>query len=145
MRAVVQRVRQASVTVDGAVRGAIGPGLLILVGIAEGDTEAQAAALAEKLVHLRVFADDAGKMNRSLIDIGGECLIVSQFTLLGDVSRGRRPSFDRAAKPDDARRLYQAFVDAVALTGLRVATGEFQAHMQVSLINDGPVTLICDT
>lgn len=144
MRAVIQRVQHASVTVDGKVCGAIGAGLLVLLGVAEGDTEKHAAELAAKLVHLRIFSDEAGKMNRSLIDTGGECLVVSQFTLLGDTSRGRRPSFDGAAKPDIAVRLYRALVDAVALTGVRVATGVFQAHMIVTLVNDGPVTLICE-
>lgn len=144
MRAVVQRVREASVTVDGAICGAIGPGLLVLLGVAASDTEKHAATLAKKLAELRIFADESGKMNRSLLDTGGECLVVSQFTLLGDTSRGRRPSFDAAAKPDHALRLYHAFVEALSLTGVRVATGVFQAHMLVSLINDGPVTLICE-
>lgn len=144
MRAVVQRVREASVTVGGTVCGAIGPGLLVLLGVASGDTEKHAATLAKKLAELRIFADESGKMNRSLLDTGGECLVVSQFTLLGDTSRGRRPSFDAAAKPEHAQRLYHAFVDALSLTGVRVATGVFQAYMLVSLINDGPVTLICE-
>jgi D-tyrosyl-tRNA(Tyr) deacylase len=145
MRAVVQRVLHASVSVDGTVRGEIGPGLLILLGIAAGDTGKNAADMAARLVHLRIFSDEAGKMNRSVADIGGECLVVSQFTLLGDTSRGRRPSFDRAAKPDEARRIYDAFLESLALSGIRVAAGVFQAHMHVQLLNDGPVTLICET
>lgn len=145
MRAVVQRVLHAAVSVEGTVRGEIGPGLLILLGVAEGDSEKNAAAMAAKLVHLRIFADEAGKMNRSVVDIGGECLVVSQFTLLGDTSRGRRPSFDGAAKPAAALRLYREFVEAISLTGIRVATGVFQARMQVNSINDGPVTFICET
>lgn len=144
MRAVLQRVLQASVSVDGTVRGAIGPGLLVFLGVGAGDTAQQASALAAKIVQLRIFADDSGKMNRSLLETGGECLVVSQFTLYGDTSRGRRPSFDGAARPEDARRLYEAFVEAVALTGVRVATGVFQAHMLVTSVNDGPVTLLCE-
>ena len=145
MRAVIQRVREASVTVDGVVRGSIGEGLLVLLGVAEGDTEKQASDMAAKVAHLRIFADEAGRMNRSLLDKRAECLVVSQFTLLGDTSRGRRPSFDQAAKPEEAIRLYQAFIDSLSLTGIRVATGVFRAHMHINLVNDGPVTLICDT
>lgn len=140
MRAVVQRVSRAEVRVDGAVVGAIGPGLLVLVGVAPGDGPAQVAWMAEKIENLRIFADDAGKMNRSVRDVGGGVLVVSQFTLYGDASRGRRPSFVGAALPDVARPLYEALADRLA-----AARGVFGAHMEVEGVNDGPVTLLLDT
>ena len=145
MRAVVQRVSEASVTVDRERIGEIGAGLLVLVGVAEGDTETDAAYVAEKVVNLRVFEDGAGKMNRSLLDVGGELLAVSQFTLLGDARKGRRPSFIDAAPPDVGNRLYEAFCAAVRETGVRVATGKFQAMMDVALVNQGPVTILIDS
>lgn len=145
MRAVVQRVRRASVTVDGAVVGAIEDGLLVLVGAAKGDTDADAIALAEKVCRLRIFADDAGKMNLDVSQIGGAVLAVSQFTLLGDCRKGRRPSFFPAEHPDLARPLFDRFVAAVEALGLRCPTGIFGADMAVELHNDGPVTLLIDT
>ena len=140
MRAVVQRVASARVTVDGAVVGAIDAGLLVLLGVAPGDGPAQVGWLAEKLANLRIFPDDAGKMNRSVRDTGGGVLVVSQFTLYGDASRGRRPSFVGAAPPELARPLYEALADA-----LGAQRGVFGADMQVALVNDGPVTLVIDT
>ena len=145
MRAVIQRVSQARVEVAGELIGAIGPGMLVLLGVAEGDTQADAAQLAEKIAGLRIFEDDAGKMNRALADVAGQMLVVSQFTLLGDCSKGRRPSFIAAAAPELAERLYEAFVAAVRTKGIETHTGRFRANMQVSLVNDGPVTLILDT
>jgi len=145
MRAVLQRVREARVEVDGQITGAIGPGLLILLGVAKGDDEAAAQWLVDKITGLRIFEDDAGKMNRSVADCAGALLVVSQFTLYADTRKGRRPSFDAAAPPEDARRLYECFVEKAKATGLHVDTGIFQADMQVHLINDGPVTLICDS
>ena len=145
MRAVVQRVSEASVRVDGRVVGRIGPGLLVLLGVGRGDGEADVGLLAEKVVHLRIFPDDAGQMNRSVLDAGGELLVVSQFTLYGDVRKGRRPAFDGAAAPDAARGLYEAVVRELRSSGLPVATGEFQAMMQVELVNDGPVTVLVDS
>jgi D-aminoacyl-tRNA deacylase len=145
MRAVLQRVTQAKVEVDGAVTGEIGAGLLILLGVSKTDTAADAEYLAEKIAGLRVFSDDAGKMNRSVLDAGGAVLAVSQFTLYGDCRKGRRPSFDLAAPAEQARALYEHFVAAVRRAGVRVETGIFQAHMAVSLINDGPVTLILES
>lgn len=145
MRAVVQRVTYAKVEVEGAVTGEIGPGLLVLLGVGRGDSAAQAEFLASKITQLRIFSDDAGKMNRSLIDTGGALLAVSQFTLYGDCRKGRRPSFDNAAPPEVARELYEHFCEAVRAAGVHVATGVFQADMQVSLTNDGPVTLIVET
>jgi D-tyrosyl-tRNA(Tyr) deacylase len=126
------------------VVGEIGPGLLILLGVAKPDTVADAEALVEKILNLRVFPDSAGKMNRSLLDTRGELLVVSQFTLYGDCRKGRRPSFDAAAPAEQARELYEAFVDLARRSGLRVETGVFQAHMDVSLVNDGPVTLMIE-
>jgi len=145
MRAVIQRVSQAKVEVDGAITGEIGAGLLVLLGACRGDTTAEADFLAEKIVNLRIFSDDAGKMNRSLLDTGGALLAVSQFTLYGDCRKGRRPSFDQAAPPEEARALYEYFVGVLRRLCPRVETGVFQAHMQVSLVNDGPVTLIVES
>ena len=145
MRVVIQRVTRAAVTVDAVTVGETGPGLLILLGVAVPDTEADAHFLADKVLHLRIFNDEAGKMNRSVRDINGGLLVVSQFTLYGDCRKGRRPSFDAAAPPEHARALYEAFVQMLRASGLPVATGVFQAHMAVSLVNDGPVTLIIDS
>ena len=145
MRALVQRVSRASVTIDGKVHGAIDKGFLVLLGITEGDTEADARYLADKCVGLRVFTDENDKMNRSLADVGGGLLVVSQFTLYGDCSHGRRPSFIAAARPDTAIPLYECFVVRCRESGLPVETGEFGAHMEVELLNDGPVTLWMDT
>ncbi|MBE7544770.1 MAG: D-aminoacyl-tRNA deacylase [Bryobacteraceae bacterium] len=145
MRAVVQRVSEANVTVDGRVTGAIGPGLVVLLGVGREDGEAQAVWLIDKILGLRIFEDEAGKMNLSLLETGGALLVVSQFTLYGDTRKGRRPSFDAAAPPQDARRLYEFFVDTARRRGVQVETGEFQAMMRVSLVNEGPVTLICET
>jgi D-aminoacyl-tRNA deacylase len=144
MRAVVQRVRSARVTVEGAVVGEIGKGLLVLLGITHGDSSEQASWLAEKVVGLRIFEDDAGKMNHSLDEVGGAMLIVSQFTLYGDCRKGRRPSFVEAAPPEVAVPLYEGFIRAVQALGVTVGTGRFGAMMQVELVNDGPVTLIVD-
>lgn len=145
MRAVVQRVTRARVDVDGTTAGEIGPGLLVLLGVAKPDTPADAEFLAAKIAGLRIFEDDAGKMNRSLLETGGAMLVVSQFTLYGDCRKGRRPSFDSAAPPAQARDLYEHFVAAARQTGVPVETGIFQAHMAVSLTNDGPVTLIIES
>src|SRR5579863_9257115 len=145
MRAVIQRVSQARVKVEGSVLGEIGPGLLALLGVAKPDTAAAAEFLAEKILNLRVFPDDAGKMNRSLLDTGGALLVVSQFTLYGDCRKGRRPSFDAAAPAEQARALYEHFIEAARRSGLQVETGVFQAHMDVALVNDGPVTLMLET
>jgi len=145
MRAVVQRVSQASVRVEDALVGEIGCGLLVLLGVARGDTVADADALAEKIVNLRVFGDAAGSLNRSLLEVGGELLAVSQFTLLGDCRKGRRPGFSDAAPPDEARALYERFVAAVQAAGPRVACGVFRAMMDVALVNQGPVTLLLDS
>ncbi|PZR00068.1 MAG: D-tyrosyl-tRNA(Tyr) deacylase [Cereibacter sphaeroides] len=144
MRAVVQRVAQASVAVDGKVIGQTGPGMLILVCAMQGDAEAQADQLAAKIAKLRVFKDEAGKMNRSVRDIGGSALVVSQFTLAADL-RGNRPGFSTAAPPDEGRRLYEYFAARMQAEGVPVETGEFGADMAVSLINDGPVTIWLDT
>jgi D-tyrosyl-tRNA(Tyr) deacylase len=145
MRAVVQRVRESSVTVDGKIAGKIGPGLLVLLGVKKQDTTAEADYLAEKIANLRIFEDDAGRMNRSLLEIGGEMLVVSQFTLYGDCRKGRRPSFVEAADPEQANTLYEHFVGEVRRKGITVATGQFRAMMAVSLINDGPVTVIVES
>jgi len=144
VRAVVQRVRRASVSVAGETVGAIGPGLLALVGVTHGDDPASARKLASKIAHLRIFDDDAGVMNRSVLDAGGEVAVVSQFTLYGDASRGRRPSWIDAARPEHAEPLVTAVVDALRELGLTVATGVFRADMQVELLNDGPVTLLIE-
>jgi D-tyrosyl-tRNA(Tyr) deacylase len=141
VRALIQRVRRASVTVDGEVVGAIGVGLLVLVGVTHTDDDAAAARLASKVAHLRVFDDAAGTMNRSLLDVGGQALVVSQFTLYGDARKGRRPSWGDAAPPEHAEPLVAAFVTALGGEGVAVATGRFRAAMQVELVNDGPVTL----
>ncbi len=145
MRAVVQRGSSAKGTVDGELVGEIGPGLLVLLGVAQGDTEQDANYVAEKIVNLRIFEDKAGRMNRSLLETGGAMLAVSQFTLLGDVRKGRRPSFTDAAPPEDGKRLYERFCDAVRQFGARVQTGRFQATMDVALVNDGPVTILLDS
>lgn len=145
MRAVIQRVSQASVSVDGAVVGRIGTGLLVLLGVARGDDEAAAEYLAEKTAGLRIFEDDTGKMNRSVAEAGGSVLVVSQFTLYGDVRKGKRPSFDRAAPPEPANRLYEHFVAQLRAAGIQCETGRFQAMMDVELVNDGPVTILLDS
>ena len=145
MKAVVTRVKQASVTIDGAVSGKIGPGLLILLGVGPEDTEAHCKKLAEKILGLRIFTDEAGKMNRSLADIGGSVLVVSQFTLYGDCRKGRRPSFTGAAAPELADRLYELFLQQCRQLGFEPQHGQFGADMQVESVNDGPVTLILDT
>jgi D-aminoacyl-tRNA deacylase len=145
VRAVVARVRRARVEVDGAVTGEIGTGLLVLLGVAREDTAAAADYLVEKILHLRIFADDAGRMNRSLLEVGGGLLVVSQFTLLGDTRKGRRPGFDAAAPPEMARGLYEYFVEQARERGVPVACGVFQAYMQVESVNDGPVTFVCDS
>jgi D-tyrosyl-tRNA(Tyr) deacylase len=144
LRAVVQRVSSGSVTVDGKISGEIGVGMLVLLGVAHSDTESHADRLAEKLAHLRFFKDDAGKMNLSCLDIGGEALVVSQFTLYGDCRKGRRPSYTDAAEPEKAERLYGYFIEKMRGYGLKVASGIFGAMMKVSLVNEGPVTLIVD-
>ncbi|MDA1191591.1 MAG: D-aminoacyl-tRNA deacylase [Candidatus Poribacteria bacterium] len=145
MRAVVQRVSRASVTVEDAIVGEIGVGALVLLGVAEGDTDEDVAYLSDKIANLRIFPDDESRMNRSLLDIGGEALVVSQFTLYGDCRRGRRPSFTEAAKPDAAVALYESFCANLTERGVHVERGVFQAHMDVSLVNDGPVTILLDS
>lgn len=145
MRAVVQRVSQAQVSVDGAIVGDIGHGLLVLLGVASTDTNSDADYLAEKIAGLRIFNDENGKMNLAAADVSGAVLVVSQFTLYGDVRRGKRPSFDAAAPPEQARQLYEYFVDRIRAAGLRCETGTFQEHMQVELVNDGPVTILLDS
>ncbi len=145
MRAVVQRVKEARVEVDGKAVGEIGQGLLILLGVGEDDSERDCEYLANKIAHLRIFSDDQGLMNLSTIDIEGAVLVVSQFTLWGDCRKGRRPSFTRAAPPEKARALYEDFIGILRSKGLRTATGEFQEMMDVHLVNDGPVTLILDS
>ena len=141
MRALIQRISQASVSVDGEVIGRSGPGLLILVCAMQGDTDDKPAQLAAKISKLRIFKDEEGKMNRSIVDIGGSALVVSQFTLAADTSRGNRPGFSEAAAPADGERLYEAFAKEVAALGIAVGTGRFGADMAVSLVNDGPVTI----
>jgi D-tyrosyl-tRNA(Tyr) deacylase len=145
MRMVIQRVTEASVTVDGNVVGQIGKGIAVLLGVAKADTEKEAEYLAHKLVNLRIFEDEAGKMNLSIQDIGGELLVVSQFTLLGDCRKGRRPGFSDAAPPAEADRLYRYFVEYLRTTGFKVETGQFQAMMLVKILNDGPVTFVIDS
>ena len=144
MRAVVQRVREARVTIDGAVVGAIDRGLCVLLGVAATDTEADADRLCQKITGLRIFEDDEGRMNKAVDEIGGALLVVSQFTLHGDVRKGRRPSFQNAAPAERARSLYDHFVTQASRGPVPVATGEFQAHMAVALVNDGPVTLLVE-
>ena len=145
MRAVVQRVKESHVAIDGEVVARIGPGLLVLLGVATGDTVKNADYLADKISHLRIFEDDQEKMNRSLLDTGGDMLVVSQFTLMGDCRKGRRPSFIKAARPEEADPLYEFFVQRVREKGVHVETGRFRAMMAVSLINDGPVTIILES
>ena len=145
MRAVVQRVSRAAVTVDGEITGQIQRGFLVLLGVAEDDGQDDVIYLAQKIVGLRIFRDDAGKMNLSLADVGGKMLVVSQFTLLGDCRKGRRPSFVRAARPEKAEELYCSFVAEVRGQGIEVETGRFQVRMEVELVNDGPVTLLVDS
>lgn len=144
MKTVIQRVTSASVAVEEKIVGRISEGIMVLLGIEKWDSEAEADWLVDKICGLRIFNDDAGKMNRSAADIGGALLVVSQFTLAGNCSKGRRPSFDTAAPPDEGKRLYEYFVAAARRTGLQVETGVFQADMQVSLVNDGPVTFILE-
>jgi D-tyrosyl-tRNA(Tyr) deacylase len=145
MRTVVQRVKECHVSVADEIIAQIGHGLLVLLGVAKGDTHKEAKYLADKISHLRIFEDDQGKMNRSLLETGGSMLVVSQFTLLGDCRKGRRPSFIQAARPEDADRLYKSFVGLVKDMGIRVKTGHFRTMMAVSLINDGPVTIIIES
>ena len=145
MRAVVQRVSRAHVTVEGRVTGEIGAGLMILLGIGRNDASADAITMAEKTAHLRIFEDDKGKMNRSLLDVKGSALVVSQFTLYGDARGQRRPSFVAAAPPDEAKRLYEEFCEALRKLGVTVATGVFKAMMSVESVNEGPVTILLDS
>jgi D-tyrosyl-tRNA(Tyr) deacylase len=145
MRAVVQRVKEAQVAVDGAVVGRIGRGLLVLLGVSVGDVPADGVSMAEKVANLRIFDDEKGQMNRSVLDVAGGLLVVSQFTLLGDARRGRRPSYIEAAPPEEANRLYEGFVAEARRLGLRVETGVFRAMMDVSLVNEGPVTILLDS
>jgi D-tyrosyl-tRNA(Tyr) deacylase len=145
VRAVVQRVAEASCRVEGMVVGAIGPGLAVLLGVGQGDTDLDAEYLADKVLNLRVFSDEAGQMNRSVRDVGGGLLVVSQFTLFGDARKGRRPSYSEAAPPEEASRLYERFVERLRPSGLEVATGVFRAMMDVALVNHGPVTLLLDS
>ena len=145
MKAVLQRVKEARVDVAGATVGAIHTGLLVLVGVTSTDTEADAEYLADKVIHLRIFPDDARRMNRDLVEAGGALLVVSQFTLYGDCRKGRRPSFDAAAPPEQARNLYEYFVERLRASNITVQTGVFQAEMEIHLVNDGPVTFILDS
>jgi D-aminoacyl-tRNA deacylase len=145
MRAVVQRVSRASVTVDGGVAGEIAAGVMILLGVGRGDTSAVTVSMAEKIANLRIFEDDQGKMNRSLLDVAGNALVVSQFTLYGDARGQRRPSFIAAAPPEQAKKLYEEFSEALRRLGVTVATGVFQAMMSVELVNEGPVTILLDS
>ncbi len=145
MRAILQRVKGASVTVDGEVISQIGQGLAILLGVGKGDTAAIAAKMADKAARLRIFGDEDGKMNLSVLDIGGQALVVSQFTLYADTKRGRRPGFDSAAPPDIANELYEQFVEEMKALGVPVATGRFQSHMLFNIQNDGPVTITLDS
>jgi D-aminoacyl-tRNA deacylase len=145
MRAVAQRVSRAKVTVNGHISGEIGMGLLVLLGVAREDSEADVDYIAQKVIGLRIFEDRDGKMNRSIVDVGGSVLAVSQFTLYGDVRKGKRPSFDDAARPEQARQLYESFVQRIQAAGLRCETGRFQEMMQVELVNEGPVTILLDS
>lgn len=144
MKALIQRVKQASVTIEGKIYSSIGFGMLIFLGVEKEDNYENAQKLSEKLINLRIFEDKEGKMNKSLLDVKGEILVVSQFTLAGDCKKGTRPSFDKAAPPDEANKLYEDFVKLISSYGLTVKTGEFQAMMDVSLINDGPVTFLIE-
>jgi D-aminoacyl-tRNA deacylase len=145
MRAVLQRVTRARVLVEGDVAGEIGPGLVVLIAVGREDTAATASSMAEKIVNLRIFGDEQGKMNRSLLDAGGAILAVSQFTLYGDARGQRRPSFVHAASPEQGKTLYEEFVRALQALGVHVATGVFQTHMSVEIVNDGPVTILLDS
>jgi D-tyrosyl-tRNA(Tyr) deacylase len=145
MRAVIQRTTRASVSVEGEITGSIGSGMLVLLGVGHEDTEKDAEYLAEKIVNLRIFEDENGKMNISLLDIKGQLLVVSQFTLYGDCRKGKRPGYDKAARPEKAVLLYERFVEICRGCGVSVETGKFQAMMQVELVNDGPVTLLLDS
>jgi D-aminoacyl-tRNA deacylase len=145
MRIVLQRVKEAHVDVAGATVGSISAGLLILIGVASSDTRKEAEYLADKIIYLRIFPDDKHRMNRSILEVGGSLLVVSQFTLYGDCSKGRRPSFDQAAPPEQARQLYEYFVERLSSRNIIVQTGVFQAEMQVHLVNDGPVTFVLDS
>ncbi|OPX43496.1 D-tyrosyl-tRNA(Tyr) deacylase [Ruminiclostridium hungatei] len=145
MRAVVQRVTKSKVTVEGSVAGEINKGFMVLLGVGREDSASDVDYLAEKIVNLRIFEDSNGKMNLSLIDVGGELLVVSQFTLYGDCRKGRRPGYDKAARPEEAKALYEAFVEKCRGCGVKVETGIFQAHMLVDICNDGPVTLLLDS
>lgn len=145
MKAVIQRVKHASVDVDGKTVGACGEGLMILLGVAEGDTDLDAELLCRKIVNLRIFCDEAGKMNRSIKDIDGEMLVISQFTLMANYRHGNRPDFLASAKPDEANRLYEYFKKLASAEVRRVESGVFGAHMEVSLLNDGPVTIVMDS
>jgi D-tyrosyl-tRNA(Tyr) deacylase len=145
MRAVIQRVTRARVAVEGRTAGEISSGLLILLGVGKADNPEASSSLAEKIANLRIFPDEAGKMNRSILDTGGSALVVSQFTLYGDTRCGRRPSYVQAAAPEDANRLYEEFIRSLRSLGLRVETGVFRAHMEVELVNDGPVTILLDS
>jgi len=145
LKALLQRVTEASVSVAGEVVGRVGGGLVVLLGVANGDTEKDAQYLAQKIINLRIFSDEAGKFNLSLLDNKGELLSISQFTLMADTRRGRRPSFVEAASPEQARELFDYFVEQVRASGLKVATGRFQQHMRVEIHNDGPVTILLDS
>ncbi|MGE0471883.1 MAG: D-tyr-tRNA(Tyr) deacylase [Candidatus Nitrospira kreftii] len=145
MKAILQRVTEASVEVDGRVVGKIQCGLMVLLGVAKGDQDSDVSCIVDKIRNLRIFSDDHGKMNRSLIDVGGAVLLVSQFTLLGSTTNGRRPSFDEAAPPDQAKELYEKVAQGLRESGTRVEMGVFAAHMQVALVNDGPVTFVVDS
>ena len=145
MRLVLQRVKEAHVDVAGATVGSISTGLLVLVGITATDTEQDAEYLADKVIYLRIFPDDERRMNRSILEVGGSLLVVSQFTLYGDCRKGRRPSFDQAAPPEQARQLYEHFIERLSSRNILVQTGVFQAEMQVHLVNDGPVTFVLDS
>jgi D-aminoacyl-tRNA deacylase len=145
VKAVIQRVSRAKVTVDGQISGQIGTGLLVLLGVSREDAEADAVYLLDKILNLRIFPDEAGRMNRSLLEINGALLVVSQFTLYGDCRKGRRPGFDQAAPPETARALYEYFVSAARARAVPVETGIFQAHMEVELTNDGPVTFVLES
>ena len=145
MRAVIQRVRRSSVTVDDRVTGEIGHGLMVLLGVEDKDTEKDLDYMVDKIPNLRIFEDPDGKMNLSLLDVGGELLVVSQFTLLGDARKGRRPGFTDAARPEKANEMYETLVARIASLGIKVETGQFQAHMMVDILNDGPVTILLDS